>query len=362
MIPAVLTVDVRALHNSGIGTYIQNLLPRLIAAKPELNFHLLGPAADLSTLAWTAAPNVTLSDCTSPLYSVKEQLELRQKTPRETELFWSPHYNIPLLYRGKLLVTVHDVFHLAAPDMSVPKKLYAKGIFRAVRRKADAIVTVSEFSKDELIRLTGRGDQEVTPIHIGVDEAWFGVPDRPRPYEKPYVLFVGSVKPHKNVGGLIRALEYAQHQIPHDLVIVGRREGLLTADEAVAATAAALGERVHFTGFVEEEHLKQFVKHADALVLPSFYEGFGLPPLEAMACGCPALVSNAASLPEACGDAALYCDPHNPQDIADQLVLLMEDKALQSSLRQKGLERARRFTWEACAEKTLEVLEKMLHA
>ena len=85
-----------------------------------------------------------------------------------------------------------------------------------------------------------------------------------------------------------------------------------------------------------------------------------MPPLEAMACGCPALVSNAASLPEACGDAALYCDPHDPQDIADKLVLLMEDEALRTSLRQKGLERAQRFTWEACAQKTLAVLERTL--
>ncbi len=360
--PKILTIDVRALHNSGIGTYIQNLLPRLVAAKPKLRFHLLGSTADLSKFTWTDAPNVTVTDCGSPLYSVREQLELRQKTPSETDLFWSPHYNVPILYSGKLLVTVHDVFHLAQPDMSVPKKLYAKGMFRAVRQKADAIVTVSEFSKDELIRLTGQGKQEVTPIHIGVDEAWFDVPDRPRPYGKPYILFVGSVKPHKNVGGLVRALALAQHKIPHDLVIVGRREGLLTADEEVAALAQSLGERVHFTGFVQDEHLKQFVKHADALALPSFYEGFGLPPLEAMACGCPALVSNAASLPEACGDAALYCDPHSPEDIAEKLVLLTEDKTLRTSLRQKGLERARRFTWEACAEKTLEVLEKTLDA
>ena len=358
----MLSVDVRALHNSGIGTYIQNLLPRLIEAKPDLKFHLLGSVADLSSFAWTHAPNVTVAACDAPLYSVKEQLELRQKTPKETTLFWSPHYNIPLFYSGKLLVTVHDVFHLVAPDLSLPKKLYAKGMFRAVRRKADAIMTVSEFSKGELLRLTGVGKQEVYPIHIGVDRAWFHIPDKPRPYENPYILFVGSVKPHKNVGGLIRALELAQHRIPHDLVIVGRREGLLTADEAVAARAAALGTRVHFTGFVEDDLLKQFVKHADALVLPSFYEGFGLPPLEAMACGCPALVSNVASLPEACGDAALYCDPYNPRDIADKLVLLMKDEGLRTSLRQKGLVRAKRFTWEACAEKTLGVLERVLRA
>ncbi len=356
-----LTVDVRALHNSGIGTYLQNLLPRLIAAKPELTFHLLGSLNDLSSFAWTNAPNVTISDCKTALYSVGEQLELLQKTPKDTSLFWSPHYNIPLFYRGKLLVTVHDVFHLVAPDMSLPKKLYAKGMFRTVRQKADAIVTVSEFSKNELLRLTGNtSKQEVTPIHIGVDEAWFHISQAPRPYEKPYILFVGSVKPHKNVGGLIRALEVAQHQIPHDLVIAGRREGLITADEEVAARAKALGERVHFTGFVQDDLLKQFVKHADALVLPSFYEGFGLPPLEAMACGCPAIVSNAASLPEACGDAALYCDPRSPQDIADKLILLLNDKDLRTSLQKKGLERAKQFTWAACAEKTLAVLERTL--
>ena len=351
-----LTVDVRMLNHSGIGTYIRNVAPRLIDLRPDISFTLLGSPEQLQS--WTQ-PNVTVIPARAQIYSVKEQLELPRLIPKTTDLFWTPHYNIPLRYRGKLIATVYDVFHLVAPD-SLPKRLYAQGMFQALRQKADAVLTISEFSKRELLRFTGTGKQEVYPIHLGVDPAWFEIPDGPRPHQPPYFVFVGNVKPHKNIGGLIRALELAQHRIPHDLVIIGQREGFITADEEVATLAQALGERVHFTGYVSGEALKQFVKHADALVLPSFYEGFGLPPLEAMACGTPVIVSDAASLPEACGDAALYCDPHVPQDIADKLVLLMQDETLQASLQHKGLERAKQFTWEACAQETLEVIERVL--
>ena len=353
-----VTIDVRMLEHSGIGTYIRNVVPRIVAARPQVSFTLLG---EPEALDW-GYPNVRVIEARAPIYSVKEQLELPRLIPETTALFWSPHYNIPLSYRGKLLVTVHDVFHLVTNDLSLPKELYAQGMFRAVRRKADAIVTVSEFSKNELLRLTGEGRQDITPVHIGVDRAWFEILEKSRPYPKPYLLFVGNVKPHKNVRGLVKAFELVQRQLPHDLVIVGKREGFLTADEGVASLAASLGERVRFTGFVEDAQLKSLVKHADALVLPSFYEGFGLPPLEAMACGCPVVVSDIPPLQEVCGDAALYCDPHSPQAIAAKLMQLMDDESLRASLVQKGLARAQQFTWDKCAEKTLEVMDRVLQS
>jgi glycosyltransferase involved in cell wall biosynthesis len=240
------------------------------------------------------------------------------------------------------------------------KRAYAKLLFIGVRQKASSILTVSQFSKQEIKRLLPSGKQPITVTHHGIDKAWFTLSKMQRPYERPYIIFVGNVKPHKNVRGLLEAFALIQEKIPHDLVIIGKQEGFISGDERVAKQAKALAHRVVFTGYVNDKVLKQYVVHADALVLPSFYEGFGLPPLEAMACGCPVIVSNAASLPEVCGDAALYCNPYDPKDIASTLQRLVTNPALQNELRHKGLEQAKRFSWEKCALETLEVIHKVL--
>jgi glycosyltransferase involved in cell wall biosynthesis len=357
-----ISIDLRMLHASGVGTYLRNLVPLVISACPNAEFCLMGKLDEISSHHWAHSKNVLLVDCRAPIYSVAEQLELFRKTPKGTELFWSPHYNIPLLYGGKLLVTVHDVFHLAMPQYAggLHKRLYAKGMFVALRRKADAILCDSAFTKKELVRLTGWGRQEVHTVHIGVDVSWFHVSKNRNPHSRPFLLFVGNVKPHKNLKTLIETFGLIKDDVPHDLVIVGRREGFITGDETVVAEAATLGDRVRFTGYVGDDLLRQYLAHADALVLPSLYEGFGLPPLEAMACRCPVIVSNAASLPEVCGDAALYCDPHDPTDIADKIRQLTNDMNLQDALRQRGLERAKQFTWEKCAQETLAVIREVL--
>ena len=362
-----LTVDARMLHASGVGTYLQNLLPRLVKLLPEVRFCLLGNTSALHALFDSAdvgpTHQVCVLGCNAPIYSPREQLELLRLIPRDTGVFWSPHFNIPLGYRGKLLVTVHDVFHLAMPEyvQGFHRRFYARAIFSAVGRRATAILTDSAFTQAELMRFINTERlPPIYPIHLGVDNAWFALPASPRPHPKPYILFVGNVKPHKNIRGLIDAFTQLAPDSSYDLIIVGQREGFITADTQVAAQAQALGDRVIFTGWLTDSQVKQYVAHAGALVLPSFYEGFGLPPLEAMACGTPVIVSDAASLPEICGDAALYCDPHSPQDIADKIQRLMSDEVLREDLRQKGLGRAKQFSWDACAQETLAVLEQVL--
>jgi glycosyltransferase involved in cell wall biosynthesis len=149
-------------------------------------------------------------------------------------------------------------------------------------------------------------------------------------------------------------------RVPHDLVLVGKKEGFITGDHLVAQEAHRLGGRVKFTGYVDDQQLRQYFAHADAMVFPSLYEGFGLPPLEAMAAGCPVLVSNAGPMPEVCGDAALYCDPRRPEDIAAKLLGLMSDAELQDRLRRQGYERARGFTWDRCVRQTCEVIARVI--
>lgn len=356
-----LAVDARMLARSGIGTYVSNVLPRVIGLFRGERIHLLGDADELGRLPWTRGGKVSVVDCRSPIYSIREQVVLPRRIPADCGLFWSPHFNVPMLYRGPLLVTIHDILHVAMPQYmpGMHKRLYARTLLAAVRSKARAVICSSRFTADELMRVVGVPASRIEVIYLGVDAGWFGADARARPQANPYFVFVGNVKAHKNVAGLVDAFRLVAERVPHDLVIVGKKEGFITGDRTVEASAAALGERVKFTGLVDEALLKRYVACAEALVLPSFYEGFGLPPLEAMACGCPVIVSDRASLPEVCGDAALYCNPDDANDIAARMLAVASSEALRGQLREKGIAHARRFTWDRCARETAAIIERL---
>ncbi len=352
------------LGASGIGTYLTELLPRLIAARPHVTFELLGSASVLGNQMWTRAENVRIIDVDAPIYSVQEQVALPWSIPRGTDLLWSPHYNVPLAWRGRLAVTVHDLAHLALPEFAggVHRRAYARFMFRHVARRADAIITVSDFTATEFGRLVGSRRAKPEVIHSGVDRGWFAIPPSTSPHPRAYLLYVGNVKPHKNLGRLLEAFRQLTSRIQCDLLILGKTEGFLSGDTSVRAAADRLAPRVQLLGALSQEALRRYMSHAEALVLPSLYEGFGLPPLEAMACGCPTIVSNVASLPEVCGNAAVYFNPLEPASIAEAILQVLEEPGLRETLRCRGLERARRFTWESSAERTLAILERALAA
>ena len=357
-----ITIDLRMIKASGIGTYLYNLIPRIIKEKPQDKFVLLGMEKNLREIPWTDQSNITIRNCTSGIYTIQEQIELIRNIPVDTNLFWSPHYNIPLRYRGKLLVTVHDLFHLAMPQMvpGIHKKFYAKLMFSQVSSKADAIICISKFTKKELVRLTHCKEAKIHLVYNGTNEFRHNIEKECSPYPKPFLLFVGNVKPNKNLVNLVKAFDLIKNKIPHDLVIVGKKEGFITSDDAVFKIASQLGARISFTGYIDDATLIQYYKHSVALVFPSIYEGFGLPPLEAMACDCPAIVSNKASLPEVCGDAALYCEPLNYEDIAAKILDITNDQKLRETLVSNGRRRILLFTWEECAQKTLNIIENIL--
>jgi glycosyltransferase involved in cell wall biosynthesis len=355
---ARVAIDVRILEHAGIGTYIRNLVPRVIAARPDWHFTLL---ASRPVPAEWRGPNVSVVSCTSRIYTAREQLELPLKTRGQLDLFWSPHYNIPLLISAPLVVTVHDVCHLALPELfdGVLKQWYARSLFAAVRKRADEIIFDSEFSRAEFTRFVGTPRRSTT-IHLGVAESWSVANGGPPPHAKPYVLFIGSARPHKNLATLLRAFALVAASIPHDLVIVGGLSNQRTADSSIHALIAQLGTRVRVLEDIDDAALVGVVAHTDALVMPSLYEGFGLPALEAMAAGCPCLVSSAASLPEVCGDAAVFFDPRDPADIARQLTRVLGDTAMRANLAAAGRARAAEFRWESTAERTVAVLDRTL--
>jgi glycosyltransferase involved in cell wall biosynthesis len=355
-------VDMRMVRASGIGTILVHVVPFLVAHRPQWRFRLLGDPAILRHYPWASAANVEIVPFGKPIYSIAEQVAFPRRALAGTDILWSPNYNIPHRWRGPLLVNVNDVAHLALPDTfgGFAKQTYARAMFAAVRRRADGIVFISDFSQREFGERVGQPRGLSRMIHCGVDESWFGVQPGVALRPRPFILFVGNVKPHKNLLGLLEAFGRVQNRIPHDLVIVGKKEGFITGVPRVHELVSSFGGRVDFTGYVPDDELRRFFAQADALVLPSFYEGFGLPPVEAMAVGCPALVSDVASLPEVCGDAALYCNPHDAESIAVAMYRIVTDEMLRATLRPKGYARARALSWTVAGDGYLKMFEAVL--
>jgi glycosyltransferase involved in cell wall biosynthesis len=354
----------RMVDAAGIGTYLRHVVPGVLKALPDLDVCLLGKPEILSRFLWSKRANVRIIECRAPIYSIREQIEVSSKIPTDTSLHWSPHYNIPLLFKGPLLVTVHDAFHLSMPEFvkGWHRRTYSRVMFRAVRSKATGILCVSRFAKDELMKFFPNGPQNISVVHNGVDTSWFHETDHESPHQKPYLLFVGNVKPHKNIPRLLDAFGRLLETIPHDLVIIGRQEGFLTGDPIAVKKASGMRRRVVFVGELDHSHdlLRRYYSHADVLILPSLYESFGLPALEAIACRCPVIVSRIGGMPEVYGDAALYCDPYDVADIADGIFRMVTNHDLRRQYVEKGVAVARAYSWEKAAEGTGRVIQELL--
>ena len=340
-----VTVDARMINASGIGTVIKNILKRIIPQKREWHFYILGNIAELKKFDFLCQSNTELIICDAPIYSIKEQFALIKSIPEDTDVFWAPHYNIPLFYFGRLVVTVHDVFHLAMPQFvkGIHKRAYARFMFEMVKRKADKIIAVSNFTAFELEKYVHVPKEKITVIYNGIDEEWFNVERGEDVHDKPYILYVGNVKPHKNLVTLVKAFMKIKDKVDYDLIIVGKKEGFITGDQEIAKMAAEEPNRIIFTGFVEDEQLKQYYKQAAIFVFPSLYEGFGLSPLEALATGCNRVIcSDAASLPEICGDMVQYFNPNDEESLAYAILESNTKRTLINSMP---------YSWNICVKK-----------
>lgn len=356
-----ITVDARMIRVSGIGTYLQAVLPRVIALWPSARFTILGDERSLRSLL-PLCDRVSVRGVDARIYSVAEQFAVPRAIPRDTSLFWSPHYNIPLSFRGRLAVTVHDVLHLVTSDITGGKRLYARTLFKQVVRRAAVVMCNSEFTAAELRRWVGE-PKRLGVTRLGVSPSWFQLHPPAAENPQPYFLAVGNVKPHKNLKRLLAAFADVASVLPQRLIIVGRREGLLTADHDVAAIAAQLGDRVLLMGEVERSVLETLVAGCDALIQPSRYEGFGLPPLEAMAAGRPVAVARSGALPEVCGPHADYFDPMDVGSIAGALKRCARPETARdvaaSNLRREW---AGQFNWDTCAMATYRLLNDALNS
>jgi glycosyltransferase involved in cell wall biosynthesis len=276
--------------------------------------------------------------------------------------FWSPPC--------RTLLVVHDLSFVSFPQgFKRHEQLVYAHVIRWCAQRAEHLATISRFSKGELMRQWNIPENKITYSHLGVDarfqppptamESSSGNPS-PRP-ATPYLLAVGNLHPRKNLARLIEAfvLLKKHHQIPHRLKIVGQAAWLFD-DIFQSIRANQLEEEVEFTGYLSESELVETYQKATVMIYPSLYEGFGFPPAEAMACGCPVVCSTAGSLPEVCGDAAIMVDPHSAEAIAEGIASVLTQPALRDQLRKQGFVQSATFTWDACARVTLQAYQKAL--
>ncbi len=282
------------------------------------------------------------------------------------------HLLVPLR-RTPSVLTVHDVVYLTHPEWHLPwNHRFLSLAMPIFARRAQAIIAVSEFTGREVVSLLHADPAKVHVIHEGVDERFRPVRDpqalaqvRARyGLQQPYILFVGAIEPRKNLPLLLRAFAHLCRQEPafaHQLVIAGGK-GWLYDEVFSTAEQLGLGDRLVFPGRIPDEDLPALYSGADIHAHPAHFEGFGLPPLEAMACGTPVIASDATSLPEVVGSAGLLVPPHDEGAWVQALRRLSTDRSLRERLAGEGLERARRFTWEETARRTAEVYRQVAAA
>ncbi|MFI2858318.1 glycosyltransferase family 4 protein [Paenibacillus sp. JSM ZJ436] len=276
-----------------------------------------------------------------------EQLELPVHAFRH--LLLNPCNTAPL-FKRKQAVTLHDAAVYAVPDTySRLFRLWYKIMFPALGLLSQQILTCSTFSKDQLIRYCGIPSSKMSVIPHGREHVLRAAADhevlKKHGLDKPFVLAVSSMSPNKNFGSIVKAIQHLNVE-DVDFVIAGGSNPKLFQEQG------ELPDSVKYLGYVEEEELRALYEHAACFVFPSFYEGFGFPPLEAMTCGCPVIASHTASIPEVCGEAAIYCDPYDWKDIASKIQRVLKDPDLQDQMRARGFEQSSKFSWERCAKET----------
>jgi glycosyltransferase involved in cell wall biosynthesis len=366
-------IDARKLKDFGIGSYVRNLVEAL-SRRPEAaayDFRLYVRGEDLDAVP-PLGDHFSIVQEDSPGYSVSELTRFSWRLLRERlDLFHATHYVIPPLARARAVVTIHDIIHILYPQF-LPNRaalVYARVMIRRALNRADRILTVSYNTKRDLVDYFGIAPARVEVVYNGVSSKFR--PDLPREERervaakyrlpRPYLLFLGGEKPHKNVRNVLRAFAQARREraLPHALVLAGPMPKNRSRVEAIIS-ALELDSRVCRPGVVPEEDLPGLYAGADAFLYPTLYEGFGLPVVEAMASGVPVLTSSTSALQEVAGGYALLVDPMDVDAIAKGIALLATDPARRAEFVELGKRRARDFSWDRAAERTLQIYAEAL--
>lgn len=370
--PAVrIAIDARKLHDYGIGTYVRNLVREFAGQDTPEQYVLICQPRDADFVRALGPRFEPLVD-RSGNYSIREQfsvpLDLRRA---RVDLFHAPHYVVPPLVGCPVVATIHDCIHLRFPQYlpSGAAHAYARLFMAMGARKARRIITVSQASKDDIRHYLHTAADKIEVIHNGLDLRFLTPPDDAEVAKvrdrflltSPFILYAGNIKPHKNVERLIEAFAIMRRTGHEDvkLLIIGDELSKYPGLRRLVHRHH-LHPHVRFFGFVPDATLAALYRLARVFVFPSLYEGFGFPPLEAMASGTPVITSNVSSLPEVVDEAALLIDPLDPAALAGAMLRVLGDDALRAELIRRGRARVGAFSWARAAADTRAVYRRVL--
>ena len=367
-------IDARWIYPeiSGIGRVTEKLIYHLGEIDRENIYLLFFNDPDLMARyasRWSQFPNLKPVLIPWGIFSPGNQLGMRSFLRREgIDVFHSTNYMLPLFLRQPAVVsTIHDLIPIKFPHFTPrAKKTRFNRLFRQLliqcARRSDRVITVSCHTRDDLINDLGLPEEKITVVYNGIDSKYYPRDMVRHDLPGPFILYVGRFDPYKNVVGLIRSFNlFCQGRDDNPRMILAGHFDPRYPEANDTVKELGLESRVTFLDGAAEEKLIQLYNDARILILPSFYEGFGLPPLEAMACGTPVIVSDRGSLPEVVGDAGLIIDPDREADIAGAIERLWDSETLRSEFREKGLRRAKDFSWEKTAQGTLRVYEELMN-
>jgi glycosyltransferase involved in cell wall biosynthesis len=360
-----VAIDIRRAGDFGLGTYTRNILYHLGRADRVTRYLLIGQQRHLN-LCGKLPNNFELIDYPAPVGSVRTHTTLPFLLRRlRVDLLHMPWFYAPATVPSKLVITVHDLTDVLQPVVGRSWPVRAGRLYFARRAlaRADRVLAVSQASRRDLSAIFGVNEEKIDVIYNAVDDLFLTEPP-PADAEAvlarhavtdPYVLYAGNIKPQKNLPRLIEAFAVAKAELADDPRFAGLKLLLIgdalteQSDLRRAVVRSRVRGDVRFLGFVPQTVLRVFYKRAAAFLFPSVYEGFGLPPLEAMAHGTPVLTSNVSSMPEVFGSAALLVNPENVFDIARGIRQILTDDELRASLVERGYDLVRRFSWERSA-------------
>ena len=359
----IINLSILFSKPTGIGSYTKNLFPYLKSLSPTLL-----TAENYSDFnCYTAPNNLTPADGTKGhlrrLIWTQFQLPKIYKNLK-SKLLFSPVPEAPLYTNCRFVVTSFDMIPLRFPKRFSPLATYHKYYTPEVFKQSQHIICISESTANDITKFYQIPSNKITPILLAYDANHFRpvieAESQSRSHNPPYFLYIGRHDPYKNISRLIDAFANLKSSHEYQLWLSGPSDLRYTPALKKQVQELGITDQVKFLDYVPYDDLPKIISGAIALVFPSLWEGFGLPVLEAMACGTPVITSNLSSLPEVAGDAAILIDPYRVEEITDAMQAIANDSGLRSYLSQLGLQRATQFSWEKTGRETVEVLQRFM--